>query len=81
MEVPFNYSQYQNAFHKVKWVWQIENSVAKGITIYLDDAVYYQSSNINYAFSITALGNQMLRCDVIDHTNLRRIQIRFSYLD
>lgn len=80
-EVPFNNSSYQNAFHKVKWVWQIENSVAKGITIYVDDVVYCQHLNINYAFSITALGNQILRCDVIDHTNLRRIQIKFYYLE
>lgn len=78
-EVPFNNSSYQNAFHKVKWIWEIENSVAKELTIYIDGNLFCHYSGTLYSFSITALGNQFLRCDVIDHTNLKSLKVAFYF--
>ena len=79
-EVPFNSSSYQNAFHKVKWVWEIENSVAKELTIYVDGNLFCHYSGTLYSFSITALGTNILRFAAIDHTNVRSVKIAFYYM-
>ena len=77
--VPFNDSQYQNAFHKVKWVWEIENSVAKELTIYVDGNLFCHYSGTLYSFSITALGTNILRLDTIDHTNIKYVKVTFYH--
>ena len=78
-QVPFNNSQYQNAFHKVKWIWEIENSVAKELTVYLDGNLFCHYSGTLYSFSITALGTNILRFATIDHTNVKSVKIAFYH--
>lgn len=78
-QVPFNSSSYQNAFHKVKWVWEIENSVAKELTIYVDGNLFCHYSGTLYSFSITALGTNILRFAAIDHTNVKYVKVAFYH--